>query len=780
MEEAEIRELASRPRDQGEIKRAEVLEALESLKIILKCETGSDVVIDEHCEKCLFKMADIRHHRPNQPCTATTKMDARQHIRELVERVDKGLNLLDAWRGGRHPDRKTQAHLEEQKEEMKRREQEMGELRRTVIQQRESENVATNQLLNLLGAVVKDMAERGKGAVGQKVKREVQKATKTLQGDWGKGRIGKEAMERLKNLVDESGASTNETGDASSEWSPPSASSSIRRRREGGLELNEENIQRLSEGVTDWMTLETDESMDDEGGAVGGAAANEPDQLKPPSSEQKDTRKVVRISSVTEEIGKASTSASWRGRANESDSSSSDNSSGSDRRRAWKREKKADRDRRHRSKGNKQKRSSDDTDSTLVNDSDDERRRRKRKKRQEREIGRRKHPHSSDEIVPITATVEKDKVKVFPGLDDPDPDVELKHQTMGRVCGGVANQKNVKELVKFAEAVDFEKKDKGETEFVSWMRREREFWEVMENVTTVETPIYDIVAAFSQKLLPWKNHLRPLKKKVSYYRSFRHFLQEFRVARWPGEREAGLMEVDQLQQRPKEQIDAYYERYTEVTALIDWPETCRVDWFMSGLRDERVREKVMLHDFEEKTMENVKDLAIKHWRKLEVSAALSQRRKVYGSEAAHTGRISSVVVRGRGGGVRGARGVRGGIRGARSFRGAMSGSRNHASVASTGATYGNAGYEAGRETWSRNQALRQMRVLKVKGCAGCLQSHYFKPGFETCASFCPFCNVEFRQGQPRHFAMFCHSRPRNSKDMFAAIERAKARASRSK
>ena len=586
-------------------------------------------------------------------------------------------------------------------------------------------------------------------------------------------------MKRLKSLVDESGASTNETGDASSEWSPPSASSSIRRRREGGLELNEENIQRLSEGVTDWMTLETDESMDDERGAVGGAAANEPDQLKPPSSEQKDTRKVVRISSVTEEIGTASTSASWRGRANGSDSSSSDHSSGSDRRRAWKREKKADRDRRHLSRGNKQKRSSDDTDSTLVNDSDDERRRRKRKKRQERER-RRKHPHSSDEIVPITATVEKDKIKVYPGLDDPDPDVELKHQTMGRVCGGVANQKNVKELVKFAEAVDFEKKDKGETEFVSWMRREREFWEVMENVTTVETPIYDIVAAFSQKLLPWKNHLRPLKKKVSYYRSFKHFLQEFRVARWPGEREAGLMEVDQLQQRPKEQIDAYYERYTEVTALIDWPETSRVDWFMSGLRDERVREKVMLHDFEEKTMETVKDLAIKHWRKLEVSAALSQRRKVYGSEAAHAGRISSVVVRGRGGGVRGARGIRGGVRGARSFRGAMSGSRNHASVASTGATYGNAGYEAGRETWSRNQALRQMRVLKVKGCAGCLQSHYFKPGFETCASFCPFCNVEFRQGQPRHFAMFCHARPRNSKDMIAAIERAKARASRSK
>ena len=118
------------------------------------------------------------------------------------------------------------------------------------------------------------------------------------------------------------------------------------------------------------------------------------------------------------------------------------------------------------------------------------------------------------------------------------------------------------------------------------------------------------------------------------------------------------MEVDQLQQRPKEQIDAYYKRYTEVTALIDWPETSKIGWFMSGLRDKRVSEKVMLCDFEEKTMENVKDLAIKHWRKLEVSAALSQRRKVFGSKTAHTGRISSVVVRKRnGGGLRGARGV---------------------------------------------------------------------------------------------------------------------------
>ena len=199
-------------------------------------------MIDEHCEKCLFKIADIRHHRPNQPCAVTTKMDARQHIRELIERVDKGLNLLDAWRGGRHPDGRIQAQLDEQKEEIKQQEQDMGELRRTVIQQRESENVATNQLLNLLGAVAGDMAKQGKGAVGQKVKREVQKATKTLQGDWGKGRISKEAMERLKDLVDESGDSTNETGEASSEWSPPSASSRIRRRREGGMALNEENI----------------------------------------------------------------------------------------------------------------------------------------------------------------------------------------------------------------------------------------------------------------------------------------------------------------------------------------------------------------------------------------------------------------------------------------------------------------------------------------------------------------------------------------------------------
>ena len=69
------------------------------------------------------------------------------------------------------------------------------------------------------------------------------------------------------------------------------------------------------------------------------------------------------------------------------------------------------------------------------------------------------------------------------------------------------------------EAVDFKEKDEGETDFVSWMRREREFWEVMENVTTVETPIYDIVAAFSQKLLQWKNHLHPLKKKGSVTKS---------------------------------------------------------------------------------------------------------------------------------------------------------------------------------------------------------------------------------------------------------------------
>ena len=68
--------------------------------------------------------------------------------------------------------------------------------------------------------------------------------------------------------------------------------------------------------MTDWMTLGTDESMDNKEGAVGGAAvnlsANESDHLKNLSSEQKDTRKVVTILSVTEEFRTASTSASWR------------------------------------------------------------------------------------------------------------------------------------------------------------------------------------------------------------------------------------------------------------------------------------------------------------------------------------------------------------------------------------------------------------------------------------------------------------------------------------
>ena len=421
-----------------------------------------------------------------------------------------------------------------------------------------------------------------------------------------------------------------------------------------------------------------------------------------------------------------------------------------------------------------------------MNDSEDERKkRRKRKKKERRE--RRRDDYSSDEIEPTTATIEEgDTVKVFPGLDEPEEGVELKHQTRGRVCGGVPNMKNVKELVKLAEAVDFEKKDRGETEFVSWMRREREFWEVMENVTTIETPIYDIVAAFSQKLLPWKNTLRPLKMKTSYYTSFRHFLKEFRVARWPGEREAGLMEVDQLQQRPREGIDAYYERYMEVTALVDWPEQNKIEWFMSGLRNERVREKVMLHDFESKTMESVKELAIKFWRKMEVSEALGKRRKLYGSEVpAHA---SSVVARGRyGNGARGVRGARGGVRGgarggqSRAKESRAKESRVYATAATTASTsFGDANFEAEREAWQRNQALRQMRILKLRGCVGCFGPHYWKPKFEGCSTTCPFCNASFRPGQTRHFAIFCRHRPAKSSELNAAIERARARAARSK
>ena len=409
---------------------------------------------------------------------------------------------------------------------------------------------------------------------------------------------------------------------------------------------------------------------------------------------------------------------------------------------------------------------SDSSSSSSSSSSEEERRRRKRRWRKE---GRRRSSSSRDErrrrkkkekvIVPKRAKkVRDDKVvKVYPGLEDlpPDSPFELRHMTTGKICGGAAVPKTFRDLLKVVEYLDFDKKtNPGDSSFMDYIHKERQFFLSMENASTEETTIYDFVAVFAEKMRTFRHSIRPLKRKVAHFTSFAHFLREYRESRWPNYASEGMIEVEKCAQRREEDISQYYERFCEIRGMAAWPPEALIAWFVSGLHNHDVRHEVQMRQFPVKTLEAVRDCAIELTGLQKVADAMDKRR----GNRPHAQSQASAAPSNR--------------RQAKASTASASASAPQASAATQGAIPKRPQNGDGGPAWEppevhaqwvarKERAMKFMKDNNYRGCPACACFHRFKKSYKGCRPVCPICDVEFKEGDKRHWWTECRKMPKS-------------------
>ena len=255
------------------------------------------------------------------------------------------------------------------------------------------------------------------------------------------------------------------------------------------------------------------------------------------------------------------------------------------------------------------------------------RRRRQRRRRRGRGRGKRKTHSSTETIVPQIATAEEaGEEEVFPGLDEPGNGTKLKHKTGGHVCGGSGDMKVVKDLLKFTEKINFAEVKEDESELVAYIRHEGEFLTCMELFGATDLSFYDILACFRQKTMQWRHTMAPLIAKKGHFTSFTHFLREFRAAKWPTLPQLAMIELETCAQKDGEGILAYHERFVELVESMEWSIESKIDWFISGLANEEIRDCIIRRDFVNRTMDAVLKYANYLHGQLQVVEVMQRRR----------------------------------------------------------------------------------------------------------------------------------------------------------
>ena len=361
-------------------------------------------------------------------------------------------------------------------------------------------------------------------------------------------------------------------------------------------------------------------------------------------------------------------------------------------------------------------------------------------------------------VVPEVAAVEQgNDVFVYPGLDEPEPEVTLTHMRGGPFCGGWAKDTVVRNLTRLTEKVDFSEKKKGESDPVCYLRHEAEWLSIAKSAINKDTQIYTIVACFANKMTEYRASLQPLLDKQGHFTSFLHFLREWRLVRWPHIRQAVMLEAERCHQKSDESIEKYFERFRTLTEIVGWNVNDRIDWFISGLRDGKVKDSVNQHHFTTRTLEAVKQFAVDLTGRLEVAAAMEERRGR--DKASKTASVAAVAAWPSTSTLPSSSGSK------KSRRASKTTTAPSVSAATASATF---------PEEKREEAAAEMRIYKIGGCYGCLQRHKFD-NFETYLPFCPFCEYTFKKGAARHFPMACSGRPATRNEMIDAIKRAKER-----
>ena len=106
--------------------------------------------------------------------------------------------------------------------------------------------------------------------------------------------------------------------------------------------------------------------------------------------------------------------------------------------------------------------------------------------------------------------------------------------------------------------------------------------------------------------------LDELKKKQSHFGCFMDFLDEYRKRRWPNSKQEGIIEAERCKQRTDEDIESYTSCFVTVMTYNNWGADQQVEWYISGLRNHKVREQVNTYDYgKNRTVEAAKKQAMR-------------------------------------------------------------------------------------------------------------------------------------------------------------------------
>ena len=687
------------------------INAMALMDRLLRGEGVIGVSIEKDCLHCFHSVFDTNYH-PSYQCKESRINDS-DYKKVLLQRLDSARCILDTLR------------------DKSRRDVECRDLRQKMEKM-------TSELTSLAATTERDFIESSRTT-----RMALQGCVESVKLRFFQNGGSVESWQKMvKDAVkpEEGGDSPPRPVETSSDWALPPVPASIQERRERGIKLNIEGLDNFPQvTLADIRGHPSAPAQNDDAGSSSDTASF--------------VSTVTNVSAQWDYTDVPLRSASQQRRRSHSHerrrhshSRRRRDSSGVDERRQ----------RRSSSRRRRRRRHSRRRASTGSDPSPD---RRASTSRRERQSPSRRHAVEQAVVPEVAALDLGNDVLVYPGFDEPEEEVTLTHMRGGPFCGGWAKDTVLRNLTRLTDKVDFTEKKEGESEPVCYLRHEAEWVSIAKSAINRDTQLYTIVACFANKMTEYTASLQPLLDRQGYFTSFKHFLREWRLVRWPHIRQAVMLEAEECRQLKKESIEKYFERFRTLSEIVGWNINDRVDWFVSGLRDDKIKEAVNQHHFASRSLPEVKQFAVDLTGRLEVAAAMEKRR---GRDKVSM--TASVAVAGVSPSASASRPASTTPSGNRKSRKAP----KAASVSA--ATVVNYSEE------KREEAAREMRKHRINGCYGCLQSHKFE-GFETCASFCPFCDYTFKTNASRHFPMACNRRPATRREMIDAIKEAQKKAS---
>ena len=399
-------------------------------------------------------------------------------------------------------------------------------------------------------------------------------------------------------------------------------------------------------------------------------------------------------------------------------------------------------------------------------------------------------------------------VQVYPGLDDPESEVRLKHLKGGHIVGGHGDRKDMKELEKYTQSIDFKTKEKNEKEFITFLRNLNEYMSKLETWCNRETTIYTLVAVFVGKTPHWRSTNDDLLCKQEHFTSFRHYMEEFKQKQWPNLKQQTMAEARECIQTPHDpSIEAYAERFKDLYKLAGLAVNDHIDQFISGLSNETVKEACRKQNWpeEERTIDEVRKYASSIQSTAEVGRKLDAEKLARTRQFQKTGQVGAVGSSKKPGRLSPEKKYQNYQKEASRQRPQQYQQTQRPRQQYQQQSYQQRTYQKPqqkpyqrpyqkpyqRQTTSSNQQQQQtsrtsttaassadkIKELKAKmenfrlvGCYGCCSNaHTWAPNFKNCGPGCPFCLTQFKPGRPRHYAIDCNKLPSTRSKIIEAV-----------